>query len=260
MADIPEWAQSDLPEALHDIPFLKDSTGVDDFKQRLSDASQWMGRSIRIPGPDAGESDWQAFDEKLGAKVPNLVRADLDTEEGREQFLRRLGKPENAEAYGADDNSKWLADVALQAGLTKQQFESLVQGVADVTATRDTEAKHQHETDIDALHKEWGYAREKKMESIIGVAKLTNAPENIVQSLEDGTATVSTLRWLEGLATQFAEANNFTQDKNDLDNITPDEARLQINELMNNPDFFAQTPIGQSLQKKMVELQRIAVK
>ena len=51
--------------------------------------------------------------------------------------------------------------------------------------------------------------------------------------------------------------NRFT-DAYITETLTPDEATLQIGELLNNPQLFENSPMGKSLQKKMVELQKVA--
>ena len=99
---IPEWATTALPADLQDIPFLKDAADLAEFKGRLTSAAEHMGNSMRIPGPDAGEDTWKAFDEKLSAKIPGLARIDLESEEGRAAFMKRLGQPDDAACYGAE--------------------------------------------------------------------------------------------------------------------------------------------------------------
>jgi hypothetical protein len=253
---VPEWASTALPVELHDIPFLKDATDLNMFKTRLTSAAQHMGNSLRIPGPDAGPEDWLAFDEKITAKIPNLHRIDLGTEEGRANIMKQLGRPDAATDYGAEGDGQWLADVALAAGLTKNQFNDLVKGVGDRQINKKTEQTVEHKEAIDALNNEWGLAAPQKMEHIKGLAKLTQAPETLVAQLEAGEVDATTLRWMDGLAKQFITDKNFTQDRNDATTLTPVEAKAQIQEILNNPEYFKNTAIGTSLRNKMLELQK----
>ena len=130
--ELPDWAKETLPESLQDIPFVKDTESIDAFKTKLQETVQYMGNSLRIPGPDAGEADWRSFQEKLQTKVPGLIKADLESEEGRTALFKMLGRPDEASEYGAEGESAWLAEVAHKAGLTKSQFTELVKGVGEL--------------------------------------------------------------------------------------------------------------------------------
>lgn len=255
---VPEWASTALPAELHDIPFLKDATDLNMFKTRLTSAAQHIGNSLRIPGPDAGPEDWKIFDEKITAKIPNLHRLDLGSEEGRASIMKQLGRPDVATDYGAEGDGQWLADVALSAGLTKNQFNDLVKGVGDRQVGKKTEQTVEHKAAIDALNQEWGLSAPKKMEHIKGLAKLTQAPETLVAQLEAGEVDATTLRWMDGLAKQFITDKGFTEDRNNADTLTPVEAKAQIQEILNNPEYFKNSAIGTSLRTKMMDLQKAA--
>jgi hypothetical protein len=255
---IPDWAKDSLPETLHNIPFLKDAEGPEQFVTRLQSAAEHMGNSMRIPGPDAGEDTWKEFESKLSEKVPNLQRFDFDSEEGRANIMKKLGRPESHDGYGAEGDGAWLAEVALEAGLTKHQFDSLVTGVAAKNkATAETMTAEQAEQ-VDALFNEWGLSKPKKMEHIAGLLKLTNAPEGMAQNFADGKVDATTLQWMDTMAAQFSEAAKFSKDRNDPDSLTPLEAEAQIQELMSNPEYFNDNAIGRNLRTKMIELQSAA--
>lgn len=252
------WYEETLPEGLRDIPFLKDTKSPDEFKAHLENASKYMGNSVRIPGPDATPEVWQEFDKKLTEKVPNLLRADLDSDEGRAELMKRLGRPDEASEYGAEGESAWLADAALQAGLTKAQFATLVEGVAGITERRTQESTQEKSEKLEALFQDWGLSRDKKMEHIEGLAKLTEAPEALLSQIKNQELDADTYKWLDRMAQNFAQSQNFKDDRNDPENVTPLEAQAQIQELLNNPDLFTNNAIGKSLQKRMVELQKAA--
>lgn len=254
----PEWVAENLSEGLRDIPFLKDAPDVETFKTRLTAAAEHVGNSMRIPGPDAGKEDWDAFDQKLTEKIPGLSRFDFDSEEARVDIMRKLGMPEKADEYGAEGDSAWLAEVALAAGLTKAQFEGLVKGVTDKNISRNEEMTAEQVQAVEALKQEWGLSAPKKMEHILGLAKLTDAPEAMVNMLAEGKADAATLKWMDNIAGQFAEVAKFASDRNDPEALTPQEASMQIQEILKNPDYFSQTAIGSQLRAKMLELQKAA--
>lgn len=255
---LPEWAKEGLPEALHDMPFLKETGDAAEFKNKLVHAAQHMGNSVRIPGPDATEEVWSEFHTKLGEKVPNLHHADVATEDGQKAMLKMLGLPEDAAGYDAGDKHMWLAQAAHDAGLTINQFKGLVDKLGDVNKTRQEETSAEMQAGLDALFTEWGLAKPGKIDNINGLLKLTNAPEELTALVTDGKAPSETIKWLDSIASQFAEVSKFKKDRNDPQTITPGEAQLQIQELMENPEFFKTGPASMELRKRMLELQKAA--
>lgn len=251
------WKDS-VPEALRDAPYFKNAENMEQVVNDLTNAAQYQGNSVRIPGPDAGAEDWGAFEIKMREKVPDLIKVDTESEEGRMSLMKRLGLPDNVEGYEAGEEGAWLADVAHKSGLTKAQFKSLVDGVNETNKSKKNESDATRAVELEALYDEWGLSKPKKLEHIKGLAQLTDIPASIAKAVEDGTADAATLRWLDAMASQFAEASNFADDKNTTENLTPIEAKSRIQELMNNPDYFKENDIGKSLRLKMVELQKAA--
>lgn len=257
--DLPEWAQA-LPEELHSAPFLKDAENLNQFVERIDHAAKHMGNSVRIPGPDANEEAWAEFDSKLKDKIPDLVRVNMDDEEQYQSLLNRLGRPEDAKGYEAGDEYDWLASAAHESGLTKKQFAALVDKLGTVNQERQEQTQLQRQEALDELYQEWGLTKSKKMDAIIGLAKLTKAPEAFVQQLEDGKADPDTMRWMADLASKFSEAQNFIEDKNEQDTITPTEARARIQELLDSGKLFdaSKPDVVRAAQNEMVRLQALA--
>lgn len=260
MSEENPWYIEQLPEGLRDpeaVPFLKDTKSPEEFVNHLKNASQYMGNSLRIPGPDAGEDDWNGFYDKMKEKVPNLIKGDLESPEGRTELLKRLGVPEKPDEYGADAENSWLAEAAHKANLTKDQFENLMKDVADRTTARQEESEHKRQEALDELFSEWGYAKTRYMENIEGLLKTTEAPEGLAQQvLENPTA--DTLRWLHSMAQQFDTGDQGPGSRTNTNNLSVDEAKAQIQELLNNPDYFTGGERSRMLQKRMIELQRVA--
>ena len=254
---VPDWAKEVLPEALHTAPFLKDTADAAAFMSNLKNAGQHMGNSIRIPGEDAGEADWKAFNDKLQTKVPSLVNINNADDDGVRAALKQLGLPDEATGYQAAENQGWLADAAHEAGLTKNQFTKLVAKITDANKANNDNAGAKHQESLDALYQEWGLAKSKNIENIQGLAKLTDAPEAMLDALEKGHVDAETMKWMSDLASKFAQSSNFAKDKNEETSITPIEAEAQIQEILNNPEYWAQgSAIGAQLRKKMLDLQQ----
>lgn len=251
-----DWKDS-IPQQLRDAPYFKSAENIDQVVADLTNAAQYQGNSIRIPGPDAGEEDWNKFDSKIAEKVPNMVRADLDSDEGRAAMMKRLGQPDTPEDYGDAGDAAWLTKSAHEAGLTKAQFTKLIESVNGVNEAQTTEQKEKAQQAVDALRGEWGLAFPKKIDQVIGMLKMSEAPESLIEAMSGELPNTEMLAWLDGMAQKFADASNFQDDRSDETRITPDEAKIQIEELLRNPDFGSTGAIGQGLQRKMLKLQAV---
>lgn len=256
--DTPDWAKEALPEELQSAPFLKDTENLEQFKERLSSAAEHMGNSMRIPGPDATQEVWDEFKGKLQEKVPDLHRMDFSSPEGRLEAMIKMGLPTEATEYGAEGDGSWLAEVAHNAALTKDQFEALVKGVGERNINSKQEMTAEQHEALEKLDLEWGLSAPKNYDMIEGLLRLTKAPEQLAEQLNDKSLDVNTIQWLHGIASQFADAANFVKDRNDPNQISPVEAQQQINELLNNPDYYDQGAIGRDLRKRMLQLQAAA--
>ena len=250
---VPEWA-AELPEAIQNAPFMANSENMDQFVERLTHASQHVGNSVRIPGPDAGEDDWSAFNQKLMDKVPDLVQI----KEGDNSVFNRLGKPEDKDGYGAGDDHGWLAEIALEANLTKDQFTSFVEKLSNVNEERSVNSRAEHQQALDELYAEWGLSKDKQMKNIAALAKLTDAPEAMVESITEGKTDAATLKWLAGIASKFESDTNIAGDRNDPNSMNPQEINTQIQEILNNPAYFdsSKPAVQNELKKKMQTLQQ----
>jgi hypothetical protein len=63
-----DWKTS-LPEPVQGWDEVKNSDTPDKFWDQVTNMRSHLGQSIRIPGQDAGDDDWKAFNEKMIAKV-----------------------------------------------------------------------------------------------------------------------------------------------------------------------------------------------
>ena len=155
MADeiqVPEWVATSLPENLRDLPFLSGADSPEVFKQRIQDASQWMGNSLRLPGPDAPDDDRNAFYAKVMEKVPGLmITPNLEDPDGMTQVFSKLGRPDNADKYSAPEGIALegevlgqLKSLAFKANLTQKQFDAYVANVSEATKAQLDQQVTQH--------------------------------------------------------------------------------------------------------------------
>ena len=261
-----------LPEQYHKP--LQDA-GIKDAEslaKNWADAQSALGGSLRIPGADAGDEAWQAFDAKLQERVPNLVRMPGEEDaEGRARLYAALGKPEAPDKYqfsvveGLDEGTgkqitDWLAKVSHEADLTNDQARRVHLAIAE--STRDNTQAYQTaiEERNEALRKEWGQSYDQR----IAMA------ENVLKRFagEEGAAFVADELGQSGLMKNPTLLKTLAKIAEGMDEdslvVNPDRSRLpssvadlemQIAEARANPAYTdTNSPMHKALVEKVERL------
>jgi len=263
-----DWRES-LPEQVRDWSEVQNADSSDVFWQRMGDQRKHIGNSIRIPTEDASTEDWAAFNQKIQDRVPSLMRApNPEDAESVDAALAKLGRPEDASGYGevtgegvqfAEGQLESLKAMALKAGLTRTQFESLAKQVgADYNAQQETVGNLQNEN-LELLKSEWGLSAEGKYQETLNFAKAVGAPNAVIEGLETRSMQAETVMWLNKMAGNAKEANqvSFQQGTSLSGDLAPMEAQSRIDEILRNFDHPYHD--GDRLaQQKMHDLMRQA--
>lgn len=147
-------------------PLLAKYNNLGEFVKGQINAQSLLGNSVRVPGPDAPDSDRQEFYQKLidmdGGLMP---KPDFSAEDQTETFYRSIGKPADQEQYSVPDGVALPAEIieemktiGFQANMTAAQFNKWASEVND----RNTQAlEHQtgeFNTSMTELKNRWGMA------------------------------------------------------------------------------------------------------
>jgi hypothetical protein len=242
-----DW-RSNLPEDIRSWQEVKDAPDAATFYKQVGDMRSRMGRSITVPGEDAGTEAREQFYQKLQKQVPGLIPTpDYGNEETAKSTLRQMGAPEDANGYervqvdGIDiPDDRWglLTSAAAEAGLTRGQFKKVIEKVAGAEQAGDIANHEQFRKDMDSLNLEWGLTKEGKVSAIKNLLSRTGAPAGLLESIESGTAGANTLRWLNSvLGGLNGENNNFyNQEGSGSSLMSPNDAITAISEIRNNKD------------------------
>jgi len=252
------WVES-LPEELRDAPFLEGAETPADFKERIANAAQYMGNSVRIPGPDAGDDDIAAFQAKVMEKIPGLmVTPNAEDPESLAATMVKLGKPEAADAYKTPEGVALPAEevgrlkaLAHDANMTQSQFDAYLSGVNKLSTEGREAAERQLEEGTNALKGEWGAAFDERTQDVAKfLEKNTSTPAYILESLKEGKLPADQVRWLHSLAeTINIDDGGFSAQEDTRERtLTPSEAESQLNEV--EARIFSQTnpPTPQEMQ------------
>lgn len=187
------WLDGIEDEALRIDPTVVRFKSLDDVARSLIEAKAYNGRSLGIPGDEANDDAWKAFDAKLIEKVPGLIRKDSP------ELWATLGKPEDADGYTLPDDFKGLdevtiqqvRDVALAAGYTNEQFQKTLVGYATM-ATDVSEANSvMQEELVTALKKAWGPAYDDNIRITDIIASKFNGDKPV-----ENMSNEERLRWI----------------------------------------------------------------
>lgn len=255
-----------LPAELKDSPSLKDINDVPALAKSFVETKSMLGNSMRIPSAEAGPEARKEFLAKMQEKVPELVLVPADPDklaEVEESLWSKLGKPKDAKEYEppkVDDvefkpeEIDALRTIATKRGYTKKQFTQLVK---DVAAEKTANAKALYEQRA-ALKKEFGFAFDEKLAAFVDVAEKTGAPPPLLAAIKNGTIDTTTAKWLDGLAKSLGAEGGEVRKQGDggSGKLTPEEARLQVAEILKNPDYLRKRDpmVHEALKAKLAKL------
>jgi len=235
-----DWRAA-LPDELRDNASLADVKDVAGLAKRFVDTKAMVGQALRVPGPDAGAEAMAEFRQSLLDKNLGLVTIpDADDAEGMAAIHKALGMPDEASAYARPEKWDGMTDerygaisaIALEAGVTRKQFETIASKLAEGDNATIGAMEQQFQGDMDQLKGEWGNAYDQKAGRAAVVAKQLEAPEGLQAALADGTAGAETLRWLDKVAAKFGgEGSALVTETGQVSEFTPSEAKEQLSEI-----------------------------
>lgn len=265
------WREA-LPEEMRELPFIGKAKDLNEAINGIKNAAETMGNSLRMPGPNAGDEDVKTFTARVLEKMPGLMPVpNPDDEEGYATVLQRLGAPADPKAYKAPDVADFvwpegtlegMRAQAQKAGLTQKQFTQYAQQVGEELKTSTLNRSQTLDANMAAIKQEWGQAFDQRQQQITQFLDSSKAPEGLRDAVKNGTADPDTLRWLHATAVAKAGEKPEGADQGSPGGEpgapTPEEAKAQIQEIFNNPEYFKPGPVQQQLMKKMLELQKFA--
>jgi hypothetical protein len=229
-----------------------------------------MGNSLRIPGEDAGQEDWDKFYQRIIEKVPGIMPTpDTEDEEAMNAVYSILGTPASPDDYEYDEESDssgmdvdFFRQVAHDAKLTQQQFDYILAAASASNEINAEQMEYNQAEVMSELKKEWGLATDQNIGTIVNFLKLTDAPPAVIEAAVDKQLSKDDYMWLNSIASSLKSTNDLLNlPASNQTVLTPMEARSQIQEMLNNHEhayWNASDPNHKAAINKMVELQRAA--
>ena len=230
-----------LPDDLRGSPSLKDFKSVNDLAKSYLNAQSLIGRSVRIPGENASQEDWENFYSRFD-NVPGMTRID---DENPEQVLHRLGMPYSPDEYdwtppeGFDyspEDDTDFRQVAYDLGLTTKQAAGIRDYLAQNIMEDESSSRQSVEEGINGLRQEWGAAFDRNM-SIAQNAVQVLGGEEVIQYLEETGAgnDPAMIKLFAAIGAELGEPGSLPGEGADAV-MTPADALLEISEIQNNPE------------------------
>lgn len=267
-----EW-RDHLPEDIASDKSLESFDSIDKLAKAYIDTKADVGRSIRIPGPDADDSTIDTFNAKLMEAVPGLMRVpNPDDADSLNQVFDKLGRPKEATEYaipeGIPDSEvgtnfkkqlEGMRELAHENGLTKTQWEKQATKLIENFNNQLNEMEGATYDEQERLRSEWGSATDSKFKSILDLAQQTDAPESLREGIINRTLDADTMKWLDSMVSALSDGPQMRfQGMQDKHRITPNEAEAQINEIMAREEYWDPTsPQQKTLLDKVIELQKV---
>lgn len=257
---------------------LKDDKGLADFKdigglaKAYLDTKADVGRSLRLPGPDASAEAKEAFNASLLEKVPGLTRIPGEdaSDTDKASFYTQMGKPKEPTGYtqpedlpeNLKEGMNALAKVAFDNDFTQAQFKQLASNLVIDSKSSVENVDAAFLAEQNKLKLDWGTALANKSQAILSLAEQTGAPESIVNAITNKQLDMATMKWMDGLVDSLSGEGgqmNFQGDGNGDGRVTPKEASSQIEEIMARDEYWDSTsPLQQGLIDKVTELGKVA--
>lgn len=246
---------------------------VADLAKSYSEVEGLARDSIRIPTSEAGEEQWNAFNEKV-LGVPGMLRMPNDGE-SRDSLYQQLGRPTDAGGYQLDkvegfndddESNRTFREVAHGLGLSSEQANGVYKSLGEASAAKTAAMNEAADKGMENLRASWGQGFDHKLA----------AAEHAAHMLQDRIPGIGD--YFDSMAKQGYDASfiqlmslvaDLTGEKGAAPNIvgaggmTPDEAMQMASDIRGNPDHpynNEMDPAHDAAQRKMADLYKVAYK
>lgn len=265
-----DWREA-LPENIRGWDETKNSDSPEAFWKQVENQRSMVGRSVQIPTGDATDEDREKFFGRMKQHFPEITKApDYSDPEATAQMRRDMGMPEKSESYippefeipeGVPfDESAYevFKTAAHDAGLTQDQYKSIVGTAMEANILKATEATTQFNDSMGVLKKEWGAGFDEKS------AEAEKVRSEFFDFIPADGMNAESLRAMSKIAAQFGAENpslTATADQVRRGSLTPAEAKQRAAEIMGNragPYWNVSDPMHRQVKENYARLMEIS--
>lgn len=226
-------------------PLLKiaNATTLQDAIKWAENANSRLGNSISLPNEPDAEAN-RLIQEKLAARGYDvMLRPDMSDPEQAATMKQLLGVPDSIDGYVMPEQTDELQyntaaaekfrESAFKHGIPVSAFEAMLNDVVQDGMAAQSQYKEAEAQNMDALKSELGYAFDEKVNQAGELMKIINPdydPSNASSNEIRGM-----MRLMEYMGEMSSEVQNFNRPTENT-RMTPDEAKVKIQEIMNEMD------------------------
>ena len=269
---MPHWIE-DLPAELADTisdedkanPLLVKYENFGEYIKGTIEAQSRLGNSLRIPGPEAPESDKNAFYQKIiDMGAPVMPKPDFSQEDQAETFYRSIGKPEEQDKYDVPEGVNLppevideMRTIGFQANMTKAQFKKWTEELNTRNAATLESQQGEFSTQINELKGKWGMAFDERS----AAASKINSELNLYPGKDAANLTATEIEALYNVHASLTGKGPqvATQEPNQSPRLTVGEVEARANEwhrkIMLNEENRSPSENNKEMQKYLAWLQ-----
>jgi len=237
--------KSHLSEDLRNDSTIADIKDLDSLVKSYKSAQTMIGASVRIPGEDASDEQRAEFYSKL-ENVPGVTRLpNPDNAEEVAAFRQKMGAPSDASSYdlGLPEGMEvagyeHLVEAAAKAGVTNDQLKVLAEAEMNKNMASQEQMVADKEAGEKAINELFGSDKEARITGAKAAARIyaEKFPDQ-VDALLNGPSgnNPALIAMLADLGKSLAESGHAGMKSAAQFGRTPDEAKLKIEEIRNNP-------------------------
>jgi len=240
-------ASSWLPAEYAENAAFKDFKSIEGLAKSYDHLNRERGRSVRIPGEDAGKEDLDKFYAHLTSVKGVMRKPDVDNQDAMNQFYNSLGRPAEPSGYEIDlgEDNALLDATALdnfkkvghELGLTTNQLKKVVE--FDIQRVRQQkEADVNSATDaISVLQKRWGNEYNNRIAGAKAAFRTYQEqfPEGFSELERVAKNNPALVAILSDIGRTMSE-KGFINAPHAYGGDTPEEAKIKIEEIRSNKD------------------------
>lgn len=237
------WHET-LPEEMRGIVENKGWQSPQDAVQSYANLEKMLGadkagRGLVMPKEDAGQEEWS-------------------------QFYDRLGRPQSPDEYQLpvpENDTGEFASAAKakfhELGITAKQAEQLAEWwngqSSEMQQQQIAQTEQQAEQQMEQLKKEWGQTYDENIEAARRASRQFGLGEETLSKIEGALGTGEMLKMFANIGKGLGEDAFVDNQKSSSFGMSPEAARVRLNQLKNDPDWSSKYLQGNADAKAEME-------
>lgn len=237
------WHES-LPDEMRGIVENKGWQSPQDAVQSYANLEKMLGadkagRGLVMPKEDAGQEEW-------------------------DQFYDRLGRPKSPDEYQLpvpeSDTGEFAAAAKAkfhELGITTKQAEQLAEWwnsqSSEMQQQQMTQTQQQADQQLEDLKKEWGQSYDENIEAARRASRQFGLGEETLGKIEGALGTGEMLKMFANIGKGLGEDKFVDNQKGAGFGMSPEAARVRLNQLKSDPEWSAKYLQGNADAKAEME-------